>query len=244
MPEPSYPRLLSCGDTAFTVEFGEEIDRAINAKVLALADRIAAAGIAGVVETVPTFRSLTVHCDPVTTSVGEVQTAITPLLEDLSAETKQKRLWVLPTYYGDELGPDLAEVADRTGMSAKEVIDLHAAETYHVYAIGFLPGWPYMGDVPDRLSLPRRESPRVRVPMGSVCIALKMTGVYPLESPGGWHLIGRTPVRMFDIRRREAVLLSPGDQVRYQPIDRHEYDRLEAMATAGELGISPQAVEP
>ena len=232
-------RLMASGDTALVVEFGNTIDRDINACVLALADRIEAAAIPGVVEMVPTFRSLMVHYDPEVLLFAALAQHIETMLAGLTAKRQGRRLWRLPVCYGGDLGPDLDDVAQATGLTAAEVISLHAADTYHVYVVGFLPGWPYMGDLTDKLALPRRENPRVKVPMGSVCIAQSMTGVYPLESPGGWHLLGRTPVRMFDIRRPEPVLLAPGDTVRFEPVARAEFDRLEALAEKGALSITP-----
>ncbi len=233
------PRLIPSGDTALVIEFGDIIDREINGRVIALADRIWHAKIDGVVELVPTFRSLMVHYNPERLLYADLASRVDALLADLSAVAHVHRLWVLPTCFGGELGPDIDDVAKRTGLTTAEVIATMSAGTYHVYCIGFLPGWPYMGDVADRLSLPRRENPRIKVPMGAVCIAQKMTGVYPLESPGGWHLLGCTPVRMFDKRRSKPVLLSPGDKVRYEPISRAEYDRLDAMAEAGTLDFAP-----
>ncbi len=234
------PRLMPSGDTALVIEFGDRIDREINARVIALADRIWLAEITGIVEMVPTFRSLMVHYDPIILGYGALCDRIRALLPDLSAIAHQHRLWVLPTCFGGEHGPDLDDVARRTGLRSSEVIAELTAHSYHVYCLGFLPGWPYMGDLPDSLSLPRRENPRTKVPMGAVCIAQKMTGVYPLESPGGWHLLGRTPVRMFDMRRPQPVLLSPGDEVRYTPISAAAFADLEAKAEAGLLEIAPE----
>ena len=232
-------RLMASGDTALVVEFGDSIDREINARVLALADRIEAAAIPGVVEQVPTFRSLMVHYDPEVLLYDELSARVQAMLPGLSAKPHAKRLWLLPTCYGGDLGPDLDDVARATGLTTAEVVQLHAADTYHVYVVGFLPGWPYMGDLNEKLALPRRESPRVKVPMGSVCIAQRLSGIYPLESPGGWHLLGRTPVRMFDKRRRQAVLLAPGDTVRHEPVSRAEFDRLAVLAERGALQLSP-----
>lgn len=232
-------RFLPAGDTALVVEFGDRIDRSMNDRVLALADALAARAIPGVVEMVPTFRSLMIHIDPVRLELADLEAEVRPLLSALDAVQHAGRLWTLPCCYGDDLGPDLLEVAGRTGHTPEDVITLHAGTPYHVYALGFLPGYPYMGEVPAALSLPRRETPRVKVPMGSVCIALDMAGIYSLESPGGWHLLGRTPVRLFDHRRAEAVLLAPGDTVRFEPIDRALFDCLDGEAAAGHLDWTP-----
>lgn len=234
-------RLMASGDTALVVEFGETIDREINARVLALTDRIAAARIPGVVEMVPTFRSLMVHYDPNMLLYGELAAEVERLMQDLGTATYEARLWTIPTCYGGAHGPDLEDVARLTGLTTGEVVRLHAQETYHVYCIGFLPGWAYLGETVKELDLPRRQSPRVKVPMGTVCTAQRMTGVYPIECPGGWHLLGRTPVRMFDMRRESAVLLAAGDKVRFAPITPADYDRLDALATAGTLEISSEA---
>lgn len=233
------PRLMPSGDTALVIEFGDSVDRDINARVIALADRIWAARIDGVVELVPTFRSLMVHYDPDILLFADLTARISAMLPGLSANEHTRRFWLLPTCFGGDHGPDLDNVAERTGLRPSEVIEALTSVPYHVYCLGFLPGWPYMGDVPDRLSLPRLETPRTKVPQGAVCIAQKLTGVYPLESPGGWHLLGRTPVRMFDTRRERPVLLAPGDEVRYQAISAAEFAELDAMAEAGLLVITP-----
>ena len=233
-------RLLASGDTALVVEFGDALDPAINARVLQLADRIDAAAIAGVVELVPTFRSLMVHYDPEILLFGALSAEVETMLPGLTTVLRAKRQWRLPVCYGGDLGPDLEAVGAATGHSAEDVIRLHAEATYQVYMVGFLPGYAYMGDLTETLALPRRENPRLKVPMGSVCIAQRMTGIYPLESPGGWHLLGRTPVRMFDTRRPDPVLLAAGDGVRFVPIDRREFDRLEARAVKGDLQLGPE----
>jgi KipI family sensor histidine kinase inhibitor len=234
---PAPARFLAAGDSALVVEFGETADRAISERVLALADAIEARAIPGVVELVPTFRSLMVHYDPLRLAAADLEAEIAPLLGTLGAVRHHDRHFTLPVAYGGDLGPDLNEVAERTELAPDEVVRLHTSVTYHVYAIGFLPGYPYMGDGPEALSLPRRETPRVRVPMGSVCIAFRQAGIYSLESPGGWHLLGRTPVRLFDTRRPNAVLLAPGDKVRFEPISHEDFERLDADAAAGRLDI-------
>ncbi len=233
------PRLLASGDTALVVEFGETVDRAINAQVMALADRIGSEPPVGVVEVVPTFRSLMVHYDPLRTSHATLAAEMLRLLHGLDAAERIGRLWRIPVCYQGDLAPDLDDVARATRLSTADVVATHAGEVYQVYCVGFLPGFPYMGDLPTALELPRRASPRIRLPQGSVCMAMRMTGVYPIESPGGWHLLGRTPVRLFDRRRAEAVLMAPGDRVKFEPIKRAEFDKLEAAAAAGTLDLEP-----
>ncbi len=232
-------RFLPAGDTALVVEFGDVVDRTVSDRVIALADAIDARAVPGIVELVPTFRSLMIHYDPLQIEATDLQTAVEPLLDGKGSVSHRARLFTLPVAYGGDFGPDLAEVAERTGLSPDAVVQLHTAVTYHVYTLGFLPGYPYMGDGPKELSLPRRESPRLRVPMGSVCIAFRQAGIYSLESPGGWHLLGRTPVRLFDIRRETAVLLAPGDKIRFEPVSHDTFRSLAEQAAAGHLDIRP-----
>ena len=240
---PKVPvRFLAAGDTALVVELGDKVDRKVSAQVLALSERVEGAGIPGVVETVPTFRSLMIHYDPCVTSQARVRMALTPILETIGdAEIKTGRLWVLPTCYDSEFGIDLAETAERTGLKVPDVIELFSGTTFHLYMLGFLPGHPYMGDVPKVLDLPRRASPRVRVVPGSIATAIGLAVIYPLETPGGWHILGRTPVRVYDRRRDPAVFFAPNDQLRFPPISRAEHDMLEAKAAAGALPIAPVA---
>lgn len=234
-------RLLPCGDSALTVEFGERIDRHISALVLGLADTLAAASIAGLIELVPTFRSLTIHYDPLRLPQAQLKTRLAPLLSGLEPAEGSGRLWRIPACYDPSLAPDLAEVASRTSLAPHQVAERHSAATYHVYMVGFLPGYPYMGDLPPELALPRRENPRTEVPPGSIAIATTLTAVYALQSPGGWHLIGRTPAPLWDLRRDPPVVLAAGDKVAFQPISLEEYAALSAKAAAGELRLTPEA---
>ncbi len=151
------------------------------------------------------------------------------------AVTAPGRRWRLPACYEGDAAPDLAATARAIGASEDEVIALHSGTEVHVYMLGFLPGFPFMGDLPDRLRLPRRSEPRVRVPAGSVAIANGLTVVYPWASPGGWHLLARCPVPLFDARRDAPALLAPADRVRFEPVDGAEYRRLEAAIAAGEI---------
>jgi KipI family sensor histidine kinase inhibitor len=212
-------RFLSAGDRALVVEFGDVIDRALSNEVLHLAASIAAAAIVGIVETVPTFRSLLVHYDPLLTTRAELERSIALLLDRAPEPRRTARLWHIPFCAEAEFAPDLAEVARLAGLSAEDVIARHSAVRYHVYMLGFLPGFPYLGDLPAELALPRRADPRLRVPAGSIAIATSLTAIYPFESPGGWHLIGTTPIRLFDIARPRPALLAAGDAVEFEPID-------------------------
>jgi KipI family sensor histidine kinase inhibitor len=222
------------------VEFGTAIEPAINAKVMGLHAAIkaetAAGRLPGVVEAVPSFRALLVHYDPLITSRAALEPAIERLVAEGRSAKAQGRRWRIPCCYDDpEFAPDLPEVAERTGLTAKQVIALHSGAEFSVYMIGFMPGFPFMGGLPKALELPRRKQPRVAVPQSSVAIALVMTGIYPWDSPGGWHLIGRTPLLMFDPRRAEPSLFGPADRARFRPVSRAAFDALAARQTAGTL---------
>jgi inhibitor of KinA len=234
------PRLLPSGDTALCVEFGESIDRSVSARVLALARRLEAAAVSGIVEVVPTFRSLMIHYDPATLTHAGLAKALEPLIAGLDAMDVSGRRWTIPACYHASVAPDLAEVAARTGLTTDQVIERHSATTYHVYMLGFLPGYPYLGDLPPELALPRRENPRTKVPAGSIAIATTLTAVYTLESPGGWHLIGRTPAPLWDLRCDPPALLAPGDKVVFRPISLREYEALSQGASTGAF-LQPEA---
>ena len=222
------PRFLPSGDCALVVEFGDQVDRAVSARVMALHRALARAGIEGVVEAVPTFRSLLVHYDPLKIGAARLQERIGELPVDDAVSAEAARIATLPVTYGGEHGPDIGDVAAAAGISEEEVVGLHSGITHYVYMIGFAPGHPYLGDLPEALALPRRQTPRTRIPAGTVAIAVGQTVVYPFESPGGWHAIGRTPARLFDIRREHPALLRAGDQVEFRPVAAEEYDALAA----------------
>lgn len=213
------PFLLELGDSALTLEFGNVIDPVLNAQVMAARNTLVAMHLKGIADIVPTYRSLTVHFDPLTTDrAALVERLLT------AAETEQKsavagRHFEIPVRFGGEDGPDLEGVAKTTGRSTDEIIATLCDLDLRVYLIGFLPGFPYMGDLPDWLRLPRRVTPRTAVPANSVAIAGPQAAVYPWQSPGGWHLLGRTTAQMFDVTNPERpALLAPGDTVRFRRV--------------------------
>lgn len=234
----------SCGDTAIVVQFGDTIDRRFSEKVLALDAVLSDAAVPGIIETVPTFRSLMVHYDPLETTAAQLRRIMEPLLSRAGGSRTDTRLWRLPVCYDSCYAPDLEVVAQRTGLAPEEVISLHCGEVYHVYMIGFLPGYPYMGDLSPELVLPRREDPRVRVPAGSVAIATTLTAIYPVESPGGWHLIGATPVRLFDPYGSPPALLAPGDRMAFEAIGRDAFEDIGKAVTAGSYALHCEKTEP
>jgi inhibitor of KinA len=226
-------RFLPAGDRALAIEFGDAIDRRLNEKVLRLARVLRALALPGVAETVPTFRSLLVHYDPLVTSRTELERAVRSLRADLENDAAAARLWRIPVCYEGGSAPDLGDVAELTGLTPAEVIALHSAVQYHVYMLGFLPGFPYMGDLPAQLALPRRADPRLRVPAGSIAIATTLTAIYPYESPGGWHLIGTTPVRLFDHAADPPALIAPGDAVQFEPIEPNRFATIRKAVDEG-----------
>ena len=203
------------GDEAITISFTGPADLRLNSQVQLLARRLAAAGLPELQEVVPAFSSLTVFYDPLYIDYQDFLKHLKPLLEQpLEAATEAMKLHRVPVHYH---GPDLEAVARQAGISVSKVIDLHANRPYRVLSLGFVPGFAYLGPLDDRLVLARRPSPRTRVPAGSVAIAGSQTAIYPLETPGGWHLIGNTSVTMFDPDRVPPTLFSPGDQVIFEP---------------------------
>lgn len=221
-------RFLPAGDRGLVVEFGVRVDVTINNQVRALALALEAAGIGGLLEVIPTYRSLGVQYDPARLSAADLQARIEAALASLdSAQLPPPRVVRLPTCYGGEFAPDLPFVAEHSGLSEGEVIRLHSQTPYHVYMIGFTAGFAYLGGLPEKLHTPRLPSPRTKTPRGAVGIGGSQTGAYSAETPGGWRLIGRTPVPLFDPLREPPTPMLPGDTVRFDPIGREEYDRLE-----------------
>jgi inhibitor of KinA len=220
------PRFLSAGDTALVVEFGSVVDPALIATVQGLDRAVAAAALPGVVETVPSFRSLMIHYDPLVTSAAALSAAVLALERGAVAAAAPVRRWRLPCCYAAQFAPDLDHVAAATGLPAEAVVTEHSGTEFTVAMLGFLPGCPFLAGLDARFDLPRRTRPRTRVPAGSVAVAQTLSVIYPAESPGGWHLIGNCPVPLFDPNRASPTLLAPGDIVRFHPIDAPEHDRI------------------
>jgi inhibitor of KinA len=235
-------RFLSAGDRALVVEFGDRVDRKLSEDVLRLNTTIRSRALEGVIETVPTFRSLMIHFDPLVITRGKLERSIEGLLGDDSGSQIDTRFWHIPVCYEGELAPDLAEVAQLTGLTPSDVVAMHSGTIYHVYMLGFLPGFPYLGDLPAELALPRRADPRVRVPPGSIAIATSLSAIYPYESPGGWHLIGATPLRLFDLDRPRPALLAPGDAVLFQPIDPASYERIRQAVESRSYEVESEPI--
>ena len=238
---PSSPRFLPVGDTALSVEFGNTIDPGINDRVVAFDRAVRAAGLPGVLETVPSYRALLVEYEPRLLSFSALVAFLLAMDQEAGGVVLPPRRWVVPVAYGDEFGEDLAEVARRRNLSPEAVIAAHVSGAYRVYMIGFAPGFAYLGRLPATLQLPRRETPRQRVAEGSVMIGGLQTAVAPMAIPTGWHVLGRTPLRCFDMRKPDPFLFRPGDRVRFRPIGLLEFERLSAHSAAGGLAATLEA---
>ena len=218
-------RIVAAGDSAWLIEFDNRIDPAVNARAIAVARAVRAAKWPAVRDVVTAYRSVAVYVDPLAADAERVRADLDHLVKATSAaDTADEVVVTVPVCYGGEFGPDLSEVAAFAGCSERDVIDRHTGLEYRVYMVGYVPGFPYMGTVDGRIAAPRRQTPRVRVPSGSVGIAGLQTGIYPRETPGGWNLIGRTPLRPFDERRPEPCLFKAGSRVRFVSITPAEFD--------------------
>jgi KipI family sensor histidine kinase inhibitor len=236
-------RLLPAGEAGLVVELGDAIDPAINARVHRLDAAIGAARLPGVIETIPTYRSILVSFDPEAASPEALGSAIRALAgsaEDASAAAGHR--WFMPTAFGGEYGEDLEEVARRVELSPAEVVKRHEAADYRVYMLGFSPGFAYLGTLPEALRLPRRETPRLKTPAGTVMQGGAQAAISPTAMPSGWHLLGRTPVRLFDLARDPPFLLAPGDHVRLVAIPAADFPRLAADAERGALRVESEAL--
>ena len=221
-------QFLPAGDQAVVVEFGSVIDPDINALVHRTAAAIEASDIEGVLEMVPTYRSLLIYYDPLQVSLPNLQCEISALAIGDGETKNEYRIVEIPTLYGGEHGPDLEFVSHNAGMSEAEVIALHSGTDYLVYTMGFSPGFPYLGGLDPKLHTPRLQSPRTLIPAGSVGIAEAQTGVYPVASPGGWRLIGRSPLRLFDPAASPPTVINAGDRVRFVGLENSaDYDEID-----------------
>ena len=217
-------RFLDAGESCLVVELGDRIDIALNLQVRTLCQAVERAGIAGIQEVVPTYRSLAIYYDPLATERDVLKDQIIGLLSSSGGEDGPRpKLVEIPAVYGGEYGPDLEFVGHHTGLTQDEVIRLHTEPLYHAYMLGFTAGFAYLGGLSERLSVPRLPTPRLKVPAGSVGIAGTQTGVYPVESPGGWRIIGRTSLRLFDATSQVPTPISPGDKVRFVSIEERDY---------------------
>ena len=229
------PRILLAGDTALVVEFGRDSDPQFSRQVLNLDRNVAREAIAGVLETVPTYRSLLVHYDPVQIGFGALSERLLALAQLPIPDETAVRRWRVPVVYGGDYGIDLDDVARVHQISVSEVIARHSGSEYRVAMIGFTPGFAYLSGLDPSIATPRRESPRTETPPGTISIGGVQACVQCLAAPSGWHLLGRTPVRTFHPHRDPVFLMEPGDAVTFMPIDAREFDALDRAAERGEI---------
>ena len=227
------PTISPVGDRAISIDFGQVIDPTINRHIRQTIERIKELQLDGIIELVPTYCALLVEYDAMLYSYSEICKIIEPTLDEGMTDTTNELVTVVevPTVYGGEFGPDLSFVASHNHLSEDEVISIHSGTDYLVYMLGFIPGFTYLGGMDPRIATPRLSSPRTLIPAGSVGIAGEQTGTYPSDSPGGWQIIGRTPVTMYDMSKAQAALLNAGDYVRYVPIDESEFHRIKSLGS-------------
>jgi len=225
-------------ESGLLIELGDAIEPVVTARVMALTAAIDGADLPGLIDVVPSYTTVLVAFDPNVTDTEAVAEDVRRLAAGATAvATAPGRLVTVPVAYGGDYGPDLAEVADQTGLVPDDIVTRHAAAGYRVACMGFAPGFPYLVGLPPELATPRRATPRTRVPAGSVAIGGAQTGIYPAETPGGWHLIGRTPIRLFAVDQADPFFLRPGDQVRFQPISAEEFE----VVVNSPAGVDPRS---
>lgn len=229
--KPSKPRVLACGDTALAVEFGTAMEADSNRRVFALDRALKNVPVEGVTETVPTYRSLLIHYDPLRLGFSELSDRLLALLDQPDSTGNPSRHWRVPVLYD---GLDLDDVARAHGLSPDELILRHSAPRYDVAMLGFTPGFSYLRGLDPAIATPRRAQPRISTPSGTISIGGAQAALQCLAGPSGWHLLGRTPVRTFDPRRDPVFLIEPGDTVTFGQIDAAEFERLEHLAKRGE----------
>jgi KipI family sensor histidine kinase inhibitor len=229
------PRFLQAGDSALTVELGNVVAVDVNEAVTTLEKSIADAAIEGVLETIPTYRSLQVLYNPETIRSRDLIARLKDMLPERLQFDGPSYRWLFPVCYGGEHGMDLEFMAETHKMSVEEVIRIHSEAEYRVYMIGFAPGFAYLGGLPEVLHTPRRVNPRIMVPARSISLGGIQAAIYSFPGPSGWHMLGQTPVRSFDLNRDEPFLLKTGDCIRFRPVSHDEYKRLDAMAERGDI---------
>ena len=233
-------KFLTCGDCAVTVAFRQEIREDTNRKIRYLAEKLQNAGIHGLLETVLTYCSLTVYYEPLVLSRRKLEQQVLRFLSAYRPDTAgKKRVFEIPVCYEGEFAPDMEDVCQLTGLSREQVVSLHSGVDYLIYMLGFLPGFPYLGGMDPRLEAPRLDSPRTRIPPGAVGIGGKQTGIYPLASPGGWRLIGRTPAAIYDPDRAKPIAYEAGDYIRFRPISEDEFYRLRESGQTDIREVTP-----
>lgn len=229
-----YPKILPTGDRALTVEFGNEIDESINARLMGFIRTLSEKRIKGIEEFVPSFRSVLIHYNPALLSYEKMTDIVNGAVnEPVKESSHHKRIVKVPVCYDEVYGPDIKDVAEHAGLTVEEVIKIHTSTPYLVYMLGFQPGFPYLGGLDERIHTPRLETPRIRLEAGSVGIGGGQTGLYPMESPGGWRIIGVTPVRCYNPEKEKPIPYKAGDRIQFVSITKEEFTRLRELDLSG-----------
>ena len=227
-------KILTAGDSALLIEFEQKIAPEINAQITAFVHLLKEQHIEGVTDLIPAFTSLLINYDPRVIGYKDLKARIEELLKiEVSEEASEERVFEIPVCYGGEYGPDIANIAENAGLSEQEVIDIHCSKDYLIYMLGFLPGFVYLGGLDERIHTPRLANPRISIPAGSVGIAASQTGIYPLNSPGGWQLLGMTPVKTYDPERETPILVEAGDYIRFVPVTEEEFLKIKKQVDDG-----------
>lgn len=227
-------RCLPAGDMALNVDFGSEISEPVNNQVQSLMQALDDVCIPGIIEAVPTFRSVLIHYDPLQIGYDTLCEKVTALTKGgVRGGASLKRIFEIPVCYGARFGVDLHDGEKLTGLTADEIIAIHSGQDYRIYMLGFLPGFPYLGGMDPRIAMPRLSNPRTKIPEGSVGIGGSQTGIYPMQSPGGWRLLGATPIKLYDPDREKPILYEAGDYIWFVPISLDDYYDIHRMAEDG-----------
>lgn len=228
-------KILTAGDSSLLVEFGKEISPDINRRIAATVQLMREQNIEGVVDVIPAFCSLLINYDPRVIRYEQMKKRIEGLVSvDVRTGDQTRKIFEIPVLYGGEYGPDLPYIAEHAGLSQEDVIRIHSSADYLIYMLGFLPGFCYLGGLDERIHTPRLANPRIKIPAGSVGIGGSQTGIYPLDSPGGWQLMGMTPVKTYDPNRDVPILVQAGEYIRFVPIDEAEYRRIQELVDRNE----------
>jgi len=225
---------IPSGDSAFIIKVGDEISPDVNQTIRKLLVRIEQEEIEGIIDFIPSYNELMICYNPLIIGYRKLLEKLRSIDKEIdSIKLPESSIIHIPVYYCDDYGPDLQEVADFNHISIEEVIRIHSSLDYLVYMLGFTPGFCYLGGMDERIATPRKQSPRIKIPAGAVGIADKQTGIYPIESPGGWQLIGRTPLKLFDSNRKPEFLIQPGDFIRFIPVTIDEFNKITVEVSEG-----------
>ena len=227
-------KIIPTGDSSILLEFNQIISPEINKNITTLVYLVKEQQIEGVMDMIPAFCSLLINYDPRVITYDQLIKRLKPLMKlNINSVSKIKKVFEIPVCYGEIYGPDIEFIVKNSGLSEEEVINIHSSKDYLIYMLGFLPGFSYLGGLDERIHTPRLKNPRLKIPAGSVGIGGGQTGIYPLESPGGWQLLGKTPIKTYDPNRKDPILFESGDYIRFIPISKEEYENIKSEVEAG-----------